>query len=488
MQKTGIKLSMFTLLVYMAVCLLGHMSAYAAAETEWTQESYSKKLDLGGAVSVVELDIKATPAEIGPEGSATYLFYLSRQEHDGLSMLTASLEQNSTHSQLEVMPLGPLGDQQDTYQYAMNIPMKEKTDVSLSIKGVFLHQASPLPKELKQGDLQLLTWDGDAQPRTPYVTASATVFINSPDPILTFKAPVTSSQLGNAVQFGPFTDLQPYTADSEPVPQGHVHFAYSKPLVSYKKYQRHVEISHWGDNMATRDYIWLQNVGPRLKGCFSRSQNMINMHMNPLLEKTSQIQSIPLSLPGSAEGVYYVDATGNVSTSNLKASPKAAGTPRRLDIRPRYPVLGGWNYTFTVGWNERMSKSGIARFNPAKPWRTRIAVPFLISPKTASIENATLTISLPEGAQDIKVSLPFKVDNVHTSRYPSYLDTVGRPTISITRAKCSFMNAMPVFVEYTLPITTYLRKPFCVTLAVLLVFAASAFVSRQINAIPQSAK
>ena len=126
-----------------------------------------------------------------------------------------------------------------------------------------------------------------------------------------------------------------------------------------------------------------------------------------------------------------MDATGNVSTSNLKASPKAAGAPRRLDIRPRYPVLGGWNYTFTVGWNERMSKSGIARFNPAKPWRTRIAVPFLISPKTASIESATLTISLPEGAQDIKVFLPFKVDNVHTSRHPSYLDTVGRPTISI---------------------------------------------------------
>ena len=68
MQKTGIRLSMFTLLVYMAVCLLGHMSACAAADTEWTQDSYSKKLDLGGAVSVVELDIKATPAEIGPEG------------------------------------------------------------------------------------------------------------------------------------------------------------------------------------------------------------------------------------------------------------------------------------------------------------------------------------------------------------------------------------------------------------------------------------
>lgn len=488
MQKIGIKLSILTILAHTVLCLLGHLSTCAAAVTEWTQESYSKKLDLGGAVSVVELDIKATPAEIGPEGSATYLLYLSRREHEGLSMLTASLEQHNTHSQLEVVPLGPLDDQQHTYQYAMDVPMREANNVSLSIKGVFLHQASPLPKQLKQGDVQLLIWDGDAQPRTPYVTASAVVLINSPDPVLTFKAPVNASQLGNAVQFGPFTNLQPYTADSKPVPQGHVHFAYSKPLVSYKEYKRHVEVSHWGDNMATHDYIWLQNVGPKLKGCFSRSQNMINMHMNPLVEKTSQIQSIPLYLPGGAQDVYYVDATGNVSTSSLIASPKAAGAPRRLDIRPRYPVLGGWNYTFTVGWNEKMSKSGIARVNPAKPWRTRIAVPFLISPKTASVENATLTISLPEGAQDIKVTLPFKVDNVHTSRQPSYLDTVGRPTVSITRAKCSFMNTMPVFVEYTLPFTTYLRKPFSVALAVLLVFAASALISRQIDAIPQPAK
>lgn len=65
-----------------------------------------------------------------------------------------------------------------------------------------------------------------------------------------------------------------------------------------------------------------------------------------------------LRLPPSAHSVYYYDTIGNVSTSHFRpGSAGSAGTSRRrvvdslLELRPRYPILGGWNYSFTVGWD-----------------------------------------------------------------------------------------------------------------------------------------
>lgn len=471
-------------LVYAGLFLLTSLSACITAATEWTQDSFSKIMELGGAVGLLNLEIKATPAEIGTNGVATYLLYLTKYEHEHLSMLTASLVQEDDDSQeldLEITPLGALEFDHDTIQYAIDVPMEKVKAVNLLVNAVFLHITSPLPKELEQGEHQMLLWNGDAEPRTPYATSSASVSIRTPDPIITIDSSVESKRNDNTVEFGPFNDVRAYTLESQPVAQGRVHFTYSRPVIAFVDYKRHVEVSHWGDNMATQDSILLRNVGPKLKGHFSRSLHMINMHMNPLAERVSQVQSLPLYLPSGAKDVYFVDATGNVSTSSLSPTPKMLGMPRRLDIRPRFPVLGGWNYSFTVGWNERMSQHGIARWNPAKPWRTRIAVPFLISPKTAAIDVANLTIALPEGATDIQVMLPFQVDSMETSTYPTYLDTVGRPIVSISRAKCSFMNSKVVFVEYTLPLSSYARKPLCVALAVLLVFFASAFVSRQVT-------
>ena len=49
-------------------------------------------------------------------------------------------------------------------------------------------------------------------------------------------------------------------------------------------------------------------------------------------------------------------------------------------------------------------------------------------------ENYTLKVILPEGATNIKVTLPFKVDHQETGLHFSTLDYIGRPTLIIKKA------------------------------------------------------
>ena len=52
-------------------------------------------------------------------------------------------------------------------------------------------------------------------------------------------------------------------------------------------------------------------------------------------------------LPASAADVYYRDEIGNISTSNLLALDDSV----ELEIRPRFPLFGGWQTRFYVGYN-----------------------------------------------------------------------------------------------------------------------------------------
>lgn len=108
-----------------------------------------------------------------------------------------------------------------------------------------------------------------------------------------------------------------------------------------------------------------------------------------------------MELPGGIRDAYYYDLIGNVSTSHLRIappSPKGAVVKKNsiLELRPRYPLLGGWNYTFTLGFDSPLSNS--ASYD--KETGTYIvAVPVLTPIFGAAFNNVEVTVILPEGAQ-----------------------------------------------------------------------------------------
>ena len=107
-----------------------------------------------------------------------------------------------------------------------------------------------------------------------------------------------------------------------------------------------------------------------------------------------------LQLPPGVHDVYYYDLNGNVSTSHLRTTssvPKGVPSTQSttFEFRPRYPLLGGWNYSFTLGWDSPLRDYG--------GWdhenkRYLVGIPLQTTIPTAVVDEAEVKIILPEGA------------------------------------------------------------------------------------------
>ncbi len=83
-----------------------------------------------------------------------------------------------------------------------------------------------------------------------------------------------------------------------------------------------------------------------------------------------------------------------MSTSRFRANKREAV----LEIKPRYPVFGGWKYPFTIGWNSD-AKNFVRRVSDG---RYVVNIPFMEGPRQVEgveYEQVSLRILLPEGAE-----------------------------------------------------------------------------------------
>ena len=115
-----------------------------------------------------------------------------------------------------------------------------------------------------------------------------------------------------------------------------------------------------------------------------------------------------LNLPAAITNPYFYDIIGNVSTSRfrpaslpknaVRPAPKGTAGERHsiLELRPRYPLLGGWNYTFTLGWDAPL---GHSVSYDAKNGNYILAVPFLTHIPHSAVDDAEVKVVLPEGAE-----------------------------------------------------------------------------------------
>ena len=135
----------------------------------------------------------------------------------------------------------------------------------------------------------------------------------------------------------------------------------------------------------------------RLKGHFSRLDYQARHYYQRPAEHI--LASLTLHLPAGIRDVYYYDVVGNVSTSRLRIAPVSprpgATTYSVLELRPRYPMVGGWNYNFTLGWDAPLRDS--ARWD-AQRQRYIIGIPVLTAIPGAVFDDVEVSVILPEGA------------------------------------------------------------------------------------------
>lgn len=297
-----------------------------------------------------------------------------------------------------------------SYSVALPKPLKANANITLELNTVQSNAAFPYPAASRQEDPQSLKYTTDLFVISPYATViqrSKIRFVKLPPGIITdshvLRAPTpqvhnytippafpdftqeerSASKSSATITYGPYNNI-PISTTSEFLSKTQqrlsINYEIESPVLRVLSLSRSAEVSHWGSNLNIQDAIQLKNDGALLKGHFSRITHQIQtFQQRPTF---GSLRTITLHLPPGISSPYFYDMVGNVSTSKFRpsGSPKTASLKARppaerwsiLELRPRYPVLGGWNYTFTLGWDAPLRDS--ARYD-SKTGRYVLGVP-----------------------------------------------------------------------------------------------------------------
>ncbi|KAF8914591.1 oligosaccharyl transferase alpha subunit [Mucidula mucida] len=460
------------------------LSALSAACQSFENTAIVRTVELGGSLVHVTTTYAAKALE--PDTSV-YTIALGDAEIEKTSWLDVKIK--GQQQALEISHSIAVGSDIHLLDVALPKPLAVNSTVNLVLETVQTHATWPWPETAAQKDEQALKYRTDLFVISPYATHVQRTKIKAQSPrILSYTTPEDLSA---------FTDAETVTKSGATLTYGHynnvppsanevffaktqksllIHYNHDYPLLEISKLKRSAEVSHWGANLNIQDEMVLHNAGPALKGHFSRLE-----HQSQTFYKRAAPHVIPgltLHLPAGISNTYFYDLIGNVSTSRLRVAPSTQKSQRNLfsvlEMRPRYPLLGGWNYSFTLGWDAPLADS--VSFDKATN-KYLLEVPIMTLIPDAVVDEAELQVILPEGATDIEFFVPFPAISNTLSTHTTYLDTVGRPALTLNYRDLTDRHAQSIFA---MPLTAHLRKP-CVVAAAFLSLFAFALVARRID-------
>ncbi|KAJ7638806.1 Ribophorin I [Roridomyces roridus] len=438
-----------------------------------------RTVDLGGSV----VQVATTFAVKALEANArVYTIALGDAEMQKTSWLEARVKGQATPLAVTDHP-GSTDNGVHLVDIILPKPLALNATLNIILDAIQTHATFPWPERASQQEPQSLKYGSDLFVLSPYKTLVQRTKIKSPTPNIhgfstpekmedfTFEEPVTKS--GATITYGPYNNIVP-SANAAFVKKYQrpvqVHFEYDYPVGEVSKLLRTAEISHWGANLNIQDEIWLRNAGPELKGHFSRLEHQTQAFYNRAASHV--IPGLTLHLPAGIRNTYYYDLVGNVSTSRLRTAPSVPkDSPNKqysvLELKPRYPIMGGWNYSFTLGWDAPLADSASWDKSTGK---YIVEIPVLTPFPATVVNDAELKIILPEGATDVDFATPFVAHSTSFSTHTTYLDTTGRPAITLRFTDLTEKHALPLYVSYKVPLSAHLKKPIAVAVAFFSVF------------------
>jgi oligosaccharyltransferase complex subunit alpha (ribophorin I) len=280
------------------------------------------------------------------------------------------------------------------YRIRLPTPLAPKAQQTLGITYSYLSALDPLPSSISQQDSQFVVYTFSAYCQSAYVTlkqktevkfGTANIKEHTIVPA-TNGASESPQKQGTKFTYGTYGEVS--AGAFEPVK---VRYEFTNPLIHVSRLERDVEVSHWGGNIAFEERYTLHNRAANLSKQFSRVEWASQQYYNP---PTTAIKELRFPLKVGSLTPYFTDVIGNVSTSRFRSNRREAN----LEIKPRYPVFGGWNYPFRVGWDADVKKY-LRRLSTGESYVLNVA--FLEGPKQAEgieYEHIELRVILPEGA------------------------------------------------------------------------------------------
>lgn len=328
--------------------------------------------------------------------------------------------------------------------------------IQLEIVAVFSHLLKPYPGEIVQAERQLVVYKGRIYFPTYYTTETQTTRVRLPSgssaESYTKLRPVTYSD--RFINYGPYDKIPP--KDGSTNEELRVHVENNTPFMVVENLQRTVLISHWAGTVSVEEILDVVHAGAKLKGPFSRYE----YQREPTSNGVSSIRSWKTRLPAGAHDIYYRDEIGNISTSNVKTSSSAV----YVEIKPRFPLFGGWRTQYTLGYtlpakNNLFSSSTNTLTNADYTLR----IPFVDHIfDNMVIDQATIKIVLPEGASNFRVNKPYDMNREKDEVYYSYLDTVGRPVVVLSKKNLIEWHIQPIELKYSYKPFYLLQEPLLI--------------------------
>jgi len=344
---------------------------------------------------------------------------------------------------------------------------------SLKVTVAYIHQLEPLPKKIKKSAKQFVVYEANKHFYSPYRTKRlGTKYSFASDKFKSYSKPAEVD--GKKITYGPFSDVAPFSA-SESV---RFHFQFHSAYLTMTEVVRDLEVSHWG-NVRIEESFLLHHDGAALKGpyevgMYDRYEHVLGQQ--GAASDPASVRSLKASLPSGASNVYYIDRIGNVSTSNFR--PGRRSKKSVLEMRPRYPLYGGWKTDFRIGYDVASAELiGIDAVSRVHTLNVSFGIPF----KEPVTDLLITRIALPEGAHDVEVHSPYDIEVEAESKRFTYLDTViggGRPLITFRKRNVINLHSEYFQITYVYDSTRIYFKPLLIISGIFAFFVAVMTLSR----------
>ncbi|XP_032669593.1 dolichyl-diphosphooligosaccharide--protein glycosyltransferase subunit 1 [Odontomachus brunneus] len=383
--------------------------------------------------------------------TSNFLFCLDGVQRKSLSYIAAHIEPGKLELKVAETKVEA---HRDKVFFSVDLAnhLAPRRTLTIEIETVLTHELVPHPKSISQQEKQLVKYTGNVYAYLPYAVTKQTTYVGLPSRnIESYTKVKPVSQTGSAIVYGPFEKQPPY-AHTELV----VHFENNNKFLTVTRLERTIEISHWG-NIAVEEHVDLLHTGALLKGPFSRYD-----YARESKSGQASIQSFDTILPAAASDIYYRDEIGNISTSHTRVKKDSV----ELNLRPRFPLFGGWKTRYTIGYNV---PSYEYLFHAGDQYTLEMRLLDHVFDDMV-VDEMVLKIILPEGARNIQLELPYPATRLRDSLHYTYLDVTGRPVVSVTKKNLVENHIQNFRLKYTFPRLLMLQEPLLVAIALYLSF------------------
>ncbi|KAL0033974.1 hypothetical protein WJX79_000313 [Trebouxia sp. C0005] len=331
-------------------------------------------------------------------------------------------------------------------------PAKAGSSIDIELYTVHIGLMTPFPAQASQSDPQRVLLKGSHYVASPYPISKQTTKLRlSSTSMISLKELAPTKRQGRVVTFGPYSDTAPYAFSPFSV-----HFENNNPFIRVTKLTRELEVSHWG-NVYVDEKYYIRNDGAKHKGPWSR----LDVQKNPAGFGRFALSALTAKLPPQAHTFYFRDEIGNISTSNIRFGPSNV----QAEIRPRFPLYGGWKTEFTFGYSLPLSAI-VSKVKSGRQLEALFSSPF----DNVVVDDLVVKVVLPEGATSISAKVPFPVNQSREVKH-TYLDTTGRPVVVLHKTNLVPDHNVEFTVNYSFFSLLMLREPFLLVSVFALLFA-----------------